>query len=122
MITDIQSPKPYMGRPVLIEKHFLVQGTFKSQYAAQGWLKDNGYSYGSLDDRRPVAIVKGKYNFTQKWHNFSDYDKKAVDGVMTGDMRDAKENFNCDGESLGPGNDRALYYPKLIGKRRIYRS
>jgi len=34
----------------------------------------------------------------------------------------AKEQFDYKGISLGMGNERALYYSKSIGKRRVYRS
>lgn len=32
------------------------------------------------------------------------------------------EQFNVNNESLGIGDDRALYYAKSVGKHRIYRS
>jgi hypothetical protein len=62
--------------------------TFGAMYAAQHWLKDNGYSYGSTSkDRKtcgnePVAIMKGEYRLPQKWHNFTAQDKTMADGVM----------------------------------------
>ena len=34
----------------------------------------------------------------------------------------SKEQFNISGESLGMSGERALYYAKSIGKRRVYRS
>lgn len=62
--------------------------TFGALYAAQHWLKEHGYSYGSTDkDRRtcvnnPVAIMKGEYLLPQKWHSFTSQDKSMADGVM----------------------------------------
>ena len=33
-----------------------------------------------------------------------------------------KEQFNYKGESMGMGNDRALYYSRSLGRGRVYRS
>lgn len=33
----------------------------------------------------------------------------------------AKEEFNCKGESLGMGDELAIYYDRAIGRRRNYR-
>lgn len=33
----------------------------------------------------------------------------------------AKEQFDCNGKSLGMGEDLAIYYDKRIGRRRNYR-
>lgn len=68
--------------------NFKVDGTFQSLYAAERWLKENGYSYGSGCKSRttgapmPIAIQKGEYDLPQKWINFDKEDKEDVDGVM----------------------------------------
>lgn len=68
--------------------NFKVEGTFQSMYAAQRWLTENNYSYGSpCKDRLhggdlPVAIQKGEYNLPQKWMHFDKEDKELVDGIM----------------------------------------
>lgn len=68
--------------------NFKEEGTFQSMYAAQGWLKKNGYSYGSTCKSRvtgaslPVAIQKGEYDLPQKWIHFEKEDKDNVDGIM----------------------------------------
>lgn len=70
-------------REVLQELTFNVPGTFKSKWAADGWLQQNGYSSGSTTHSdKIVAIRKGEYDLPQKWHNFTKEDKESVDGVM----------------------------------------
>lgn len=72
------------NRIVKEERIFKERGTFKSLYAAEGWLYSKGYSTGSLDGSwHPVAVVKGDYNLPQKWHNFSAKEKSLVDGIIT---------------------------------------
>jgi hypothetical protein len=76
-------------REILQELTFNEKGTFQSMYAAQGWLRTNGYSYGSGSKNRvtggdyPTAIREGAYDLPQKWHNFDDEDIESVDGIMT---------------------------------------
>ncbi|MDF2189303.1 hypothetical protein [Paraflavitalea sp. CAU 1676] len=79
------------GRIVAISKEFLVPGTFKSMYAAQAWLKQNGYDYGSTSAMDPTPVVKGEYgnyDLPQKWKNFTRADELTVHGAITGNMRD----------------------------------
>lgn len=76
-------------REIKQEITFKEKGTFQSMYAAQSWLRENGYSYGSTSkDRKtcqnlPVAICFGNYVAPQKWANFDDDDVESVDGIMT---------------------------------------
>lgn len=91
METNIDEPKPYLGKQIIIEKHFKVPGTFESIYAANKWLTDNGYDYGSSDATKPTAITIGNYyshGLPHKWHNFDKEDLKKICGCITGDMRD----------------------------------
>lgn len=72
----------YLGRIIYRVEHFKVEGTFQSFYASIAWLHKNGYSYGSTDTGRNVAVQKGEYTLTQKWKNFDDEEKELVDGVI----------------------------------------
>jgi hypothetical protein len=63
-------------------------GTFEAMYAAQAYLTENGYEYGSTCRHEPVAVMKGDYDLPQKWKNFTAKEKKSVHGTMTGDMRE----------------------------------
>lgn len=59
-------------------------GTFSNYYKALGWLKENGYRFGSMSwPFREIAVVKGeKYNLPQKWKNMSKEQRNQVDGVI----------------------------------------
>lgn len=79
--------KLWNGRKVMSEKTFnKPEGqAFGAYYAACKWVAENGYSYGSMDAgprHNPIALVKGKYNLQEKWHNFTKEDKSKCDGVM----------------------------------------
>lgn len=72
----------YLGRKVKQKIIFSVPGTFQSHYAACGWCGENGYSYGSTDIGRYVAVRKGEYDLPQKWKNMTAAERNSVDGVM----------------------------------------
>ena len=77
-------------KPVIIKKEFHEEGDFQSMYAAQHWLKENGYDYGSSSVLNPTAIMKGNYDdypLPWKMKNFTAKEKKMVHGIITGDMR-----------------------------------
>jgi hypothetical protein len=99
--------KEYLGRDIKKELSFKVDGTFESLYAAQRWLHENNYSYGSTSVSRstgqmlPVPIQVGKYYaFAQKWNNISKEERMTVDGVMvSNDFREGEVKvylFNID--------------------------
>ena len=72
----------YLGRIVKSRLDFTEPGTFQSRYAAQRYLTDYGFDYGSLDVPNPVAFVKGEYELPWKWHNINSAGKELIDGVM----------------------------------------
>ncbi|MFK5949517.1 MAG: hypothetical protein QM500_12195 [Methylococcales bacterium] len=56
--------------------------TFGAKYAAEAWLTENGYSYGSSDCMGPQGIVKGAGVYISKWRNMSSSEHKAMDGAL----------------------------------------
>lgn len=80
------------NKNILEVKSFKVPGTFESMYAAQRWLSDCGYCYGSTDAKFPTAVMKGSdyyaYDLPHKMHNFTKKQKDSVHGIMFGNMRD----------------------------------
>lgn len=79
----------YLNRKVSIKKEFTGPGTFEAYYNADEWLRENGYSFGSAcGSFQPIAIKNGEYNLPQKWKNFSIAEKKSVDGVLIGNLRE----------------------------------
>jgi hypothetical protein len=65
---------------------FHSEGTFNAMYAAQRYLSEHGYSYGSNCAMLPTAFLKGDYDIA-KWKNLTAKERKQVDGIMTGDFR-----------------------------------
>ncbi len=80
-----------MKRIIIEQKEFKVPGTFQSMYAAQSWLHEKGYDYGSTSATEPTAIMKGNYydyGLPHKMKNFTAREKAMVHGIITGDMRE----------------------------------
>lgn len=67
-------------------KTFSEKGDFKAVYAAENWLKENGYSVGIMQAGSPRGILKG-YFMISKWRNLSTEEQDHLDGTMDGDMR-----------------------------------
>ena len=78
----------YLGRKIIKKIEFDDKGTFRAYYVACGWLKDNGYSYGSTCASLPLGFVKGEWNMPYKWKNMTVKQRKKVDGVVIGDLRE----------------------------------
>lgn len=66
-------------------KIFSKPGDFQGLYAAENWLVDNGYSFGSTCIQSPnVAIYKGEYlGSGWKWRHLSMKERSEVHGVMS---------------------------------------
>jgi hypothetical protein len=80
-----------MARKIIKQQTFKVDGTFQSMCAAQAWIKEQGYSYGSSSAVEPVAVMKGdyySYGLPEKMKNFTASQKNSVHGIMTGDHRE----------------------------------
>jgi hypothetical protein len=69
-----------------MKKKFENERTFEAYNDACKWLKENGYSYGSMCSPAPTAIVKGNY-YIAKWRNLTTKERNEVDGTITGDFR-----------------------------------
>lgn len=63
---------------------FKREGTFQSFYAAQSWLGEHGYSYGSMCSPQPIGVLKGDWNIA-KWKNLTAKEKRELDGIMISD-------------------------------------
>jgi hypothetical protein len=70
----------------MISKTFDNQGDFKANYAAEQFLRERGFSVGSMQRGDPRGILFGHYDI-QKWRNLRKADIQALHGVMRGDMR-----------------------------------
>ncbi|PVZ19968.1 MULTISPECIES: hypothetical protein [unclassified Pseudomonas] len=70
----------------MFKKVFTGIPTFAAYHQAQAWLKSHGYSYGPSSHDGPCAIFKGDCVIS-KWRNLSAKERKAVDGILDGDIR-----------------------------------
>lgn len=61
---------------------------FSALAEAEKWLRDHGFSVGSMQRGDPRGILFGDWDIA-KWRNLSDQDKKELDGTMVG-RRDTK--------------------------------
>jgi hypothetical protein len=53
---------------------------FSANSAAEKWLKENGFSIGTMCAPEPRAILHGN-TYIPKWKNLSSEDREEVDGV-----------------------------------------
>ena len=67
-------------------KTFSKPGTFQSLYAAQKWLEQNGYSFGSTCLEMPIGILKGDFIIAKR-KNLTKAEIAQLDGRLSGDMR-----------------------------------
>lgn len=80
-----------MKRKIKLTKSFTDHGTWNALHAAEKWLRDNGYDYGSMSYPMPTAVMKGdyySYDLPHKWKNFTPKQCNSVDGIITGNFRE----------------------------------
>jgi len=63
------------------------KGTFMAYWAAEQWIRENGYSCGSMCSPMPTAIMKGDVHVA-KWKNLTTKERNTVDGVIVGEYRE----------------------------------
>ncbi len=68
-------------------KVFTESGEFAAYNTACTWLRDNGFSWGSMCHPQPTAIMKGDV-YIAKWKNLTAKERRIVDGTITGDFRE----------------------------------
>ncbi len=65
---------------------FQQTGDFVAMHLAEDWCKDQGISVGSGERGRPRGLLRGDFTIA-KWRNLNENERAALDGEMTGDMR-----------------------------------
>jgi len=65
-----------------MKKTFKSKETFGAYNDACAWLKENGYSYGSMCSSSPTAIMKGDWDIS-KWWNLSNEERANIHGTIT---------------------------------------
>ncbi len=73
----------YLGREIVKQITIKLEGTFQSFYAAEGKLKQAGYTVGSMCGGEPIGFADAeKYNYISKWRNMTSEEHTKLDGVM----------------------------------------
>lgn len=70
-----------IDREMESEMKFEKGPDFEAITKAEYWLKDNGYSRGSMQREAPIGIAKGSVTIW-KWRNISREEHKILDGVI----------------------------------------
>ncbi|WP_114973364.1 hypothetical protein [Rhodoferax ferrireducens] len=76
---------------------FSQAGDFQAMQAAETWCKHHGISCGSGQGREPRGLLRGDF-LIAKWRNLNKHERIALDGTMTGDMRNGPVTINIKGE------------------------
>ena len=80
--------KPYEfeelpNKEVMYAVEFVPTGTFGAIGAAQKYLKDLGYTIGSMQMSSPIGFADSdKYDYVSKWWNMNREDKESLDGAI----------------------------------------
>ena len=69
-----------------ISKTFISKGDFAAFYLAEIWLKNHGFSLGSMQRDDPIGVMYGEYTIS-KWRHLNDTDRALLHGQLTGDKR-----------------------------------
>lgn len=69
-----------------MRKLFNAIGDFAACREAEAWLRERGFSVGRMQGPAPRGILRGDVDI-QKWRNLSAGERRALDGRMTGNMR-----------------------------------
>lgn len=70
----------------MIEETFADAGDFRAMCAAEAWCDSRGISVGPCQRGAARGLMYGDHDIA-KWRNLDQNDRDALDGVMTGDMR-----------------------------------
>lgn len=70
-------------REVVFAVEFIASGTFQSYYNASDYLKDMGYTVGSMQGGSPIGFADDSvYEYVSKWGNMTRADHEKLDGVI----------------------------------------
>jgi len=62
---------------------FVPSGTFGAISSAQNYLKDMGYTLGSMEGGNPIGFADGnEYDYVSKWWNMKAADHRILDGAI----------------------------------------
>ena len=71
----------------MTEIEFAQVGDFSAVNAAENWLREHGFSYGSMCMDMPIGILKGDWCIA-KWCNLTAKERNQLDGkLLSSDFR-----------------------------------
>lgn len=65
----------------MFTKEFQGTGSFQAIWAAEKWLKERGYSHGSMDSDNPMGVKFGDC-LIRKWTNMRVSERRQMDGTI----------------------------------------
>jgi hypothetical protein len=69
----------------LTKKTFKNTGdTFSGVRAAEDYIRQLGYSLGSMERHRPIGLLKGEGHYISKWTRMTDAEHNQLDGWLEG--------------------------------------
>ncbi|MDR3100795.1 MAG: hypothetical protein LBV73_27495 [Paraburkholderia sp.] len=72
---------------------FDLPGDFAACYAAEEWCRERGIAVGAMQGRAPRGLKRGNH-IIWKWRSLDHSERRALDGTMTGDMRNGPVTIN----------------------------
>jgi len=71
---------------------FVPSGTFQAFYKAEDYLKELGYSTGSMEGGSPIGFAdEKKFEHVSKWNNMDRSEHNLLDGIMiSSDFREGE--------------------------------
>jgi hypothetical protein len=79
----MKTEETYLGREITTILEFTSTGTFTAIREAEEYLKENGYTVGSMCRNEPIGFANSaKYEYVAKWYNIDVKDRKHLDGVI----------------------------------------
>ena len=79
----MEATKTYLGREIVHEEVFPSKSDFAGYYSAENYLKELGYTRGSMCRSEPIGFADSdKYRYIAKWYNINVNERADLDGVM----------------------------------------
>ena len=79
----MKTGETYLGREIAATKEFTSTGTFTAIREAEEYLRENGYTVGSMCRNEPIGFADAEnYKYVAKWYNINVEDRKLLDGVI----------------------------------------
>ena len=71
----------HTDREIIHAIEFAPNGTFSAISAAEVYLKELGYTIGSMCSQEPIGFAHG-FDYVAKWYNISNPERDQLDGII----------------------------------------